>query len=197
MWMKMGSVKTGVGERTDTLAEKVCVQFSEVTIVWEEAKETKKEVLELKYKYRGCQMWRRRKEKRSRGSRWRSQKDSVQVRVHSPNLRCNNEVSEKSKNNKEVDDNTVEVVALSRNNESKEDVPENSENIKKDVEITVEVVALTQNSKPKDKAPENSKNTKEVDSITMEVVPISPNTKSWNEDPESEEVVKEGTKFNV
>ena len=43
----MGSVKTGVDERTETSADKMRVQSSEVTIVWEEAKETKKEVLEL------------------------------------------------------------------------------------------------------------------------------------------------------
>ena len=92
-------------------------------------------------------------------------------------------MSEKSKNNKEVDDNTVEVVALSRNNESKEDVPENSENIKKDVVITVEVVALSQNSK----GPENSKNTKGVDEITTEVVPI----------PEKRKVDKEISKITV
>ena len=92
-------------------------------------------------------------------------------------------MSEKSKNNKEVDDNTVEVVALSPNNKSKEDVPENSENIKKDVVITVEVVALSQNSK----GPENSKNTKGVDEITTEVVPI----------PEKRKVDKEISKITV
>ena len=44
----MGSVKTEVDERTDTLSGKMRVQSCEVTIVWEEAKETKKEVLKTK-----------------------------------------------------------------------------------------------------------------------------------------------------
>ena len=49
--------------------------------------------------------------------------NSVQVLVYSPNLRFNCEVSEKSKNNKEADVNTMEVIALSPNKKSKEDVP--------------------------------------------------------------------------
>ena len=47
MKKKIGSVKTGVDERINTLAEKMEEQTSKVTIVREEAKEMKKKTLEL------------------------------------------------------------------------------------------------------------------------------------------------------
>ena len=47
MKKKIGSVKTGVDERIDTLAEKVEEQNREVTNVRQEAKQMKKKILEL------------------------------------------------------------------------------------------------------------------------------------------------------